>query len=285
MKVDTPKLQNLLSKYPTEFTCNYFSDVVVVGKKLKAGEAVLLFDVNNMVKSGIKDVEVVYDVTMYEYLCREYPSEYRRPVRWLSYFEIDKALEEIEKVNAQTKRKRFLVNIGDVYEKEAKGQKSGAILKHNEKLDYQKWKTVKMHINSEQKFFCRNSEHGIILFMSMKSEGGADYVDKFSKQADLIAAMVSRRTDKNEIAPDFVPTEDVHPVTVPGQLLEEYIRTNARLIIIGENITGPFKEALLQVKSYDPFVRMMVAPPYDPKTVDHFLQQVKIVYNADRWKK
>jgi pentose-5-phosphate-3-epimerase len=96
--------------------------------------------------------------------------------------------------------------------------------------------------------------------------------------------MVSNRTDyAREIAPDFIPTEDIISVTDPTNLLETYIESNARLIIIGENINESYKQALIKVKRFDKFVRMMVVPSIDHSNLDHFFKQMALVYNSDRW--
>ncbi|MCU0845993.1 MAG: hypothetical protein MUC76_13835, partial [Spirochaetes bacterium] len=83
--------------------------------------------------------------------------------------------------------------------------------------------------------------------------------------------------------PDFIPAEDTISVNDPDNLLDVYRGTNARLIIIGETISDSYKRSLLQVKQYDKFVRMMVVPNINPGDIDHFLKQVKMVYNSDRW--
>ncbi len=286
MKIDTEKLNHIFAKYNNEFECHYQSDLFLGGKKIRAGSEIMALHVIKLREAGVKEIDVVYDVTMYEYLTREFPGDYRKPVLWLDYYQVDRLLEELEKVNGQSRRKRFLTIIGDVYGRQTQALQKNIVMRHGDRLEYNKWKTMKMLIDSQQKFFCRNSEHGIILFVNLKSEGGQDYVSKFNRHAELTTAIVSRRkSGMMEISPDFIPSEDVYSVTIPGKLLEEYIQTGARLIIIGDELTKTHKEALLQVRDYDPFVRMMVAPPLDPQNLDHFLQQVKIVYNTDRWKK
>ena len=61
-------------------------------------------------------------------------------------------------------------------------------------------------------------------------------------------------------------------MTEPETLLEEYIRSNARLIIIGEKLDDSYKRALLQVRNYDKFVRLMVVPVLDHKNMHGFFQ-------------
>lgn len=286
MKLSVQRLTELFHTYPEEFRCAYFSDVALDSTVFKAGSDITPGDLVYLQGKNITEVEIIYNVTMYEYLNRKFPELYRKGVKWLDFFEIDRYLEEIDKINGLTRRKRFLYIIGDVYGPGSKPGETSIIIRHNEKVDYKKWNSIKRFIDRGQRFFCRHSENGIILFVSFKPEQGSSYVDKFRKHTDLITAMVSRRKDETvEIATDFIPTEDVVSVTDPNKLLDEYVRSSARLIIIGESISPSYREALLSVKNYDRFVRMMVVPTIDPTNIDHFLMEVKMVYNSDRWNK
>ncbi len=288
MNVEIQKLQYLITKYLDEFICFYHSDTVIEGKKYKAGTQVLLRHVNQLSDNGIKELEMKYDVTLYEYLTREYPVEYRRAVKWVDFATLESLLAELDMANAQSKRKRFLYLIGDIYRNGSEG-KTGQleiVLKHGDKLDSQKVKTNRVYIDKQQKFFVRNSETGIIVFGATGAEDYIDEKDLYRKKLDLVGSMISHKFDKKfEISPDFIPNKDVYKVDNPGMLVEEYIATNAKLIIFNESLTPAQKEALLQVKRYDPFVRMMVIPSISPDNIDDILIQMKLVYNTDFWKK
>ncbi len=286
MIIEIKKLQYLINKYTDEFNCFYQHDTVIEGKKQRAGTEVLLLHANQLRKNGVRELDVRYDVTLYEYLIREYPVEYRRPVRWVDSVTLEKLLAELDPINTQSKRKRFLHVIGDVYRNDGRQPQQEIVFRHGEKLDLHKWKGNKMHVDASQKFFLRNSENGIILFGSIKSEDYVDEKDGYRKNIDLIGSMLSRKFDRKfEISPDFIPNKDVYRVETPDRLAGEYAGTNARLIAFSEALTNADKEALLQVKSHDPFVRMMVLPPLSPDTIDDILIQLKMVYNTDRWKK
>lgn len=286
MKIDIYKLHKLYDTYHDEFTCHLHSDVVAGGKKLKAGSELLLYDIIQLKKARVFELDVVFNITLYEYLNKEYPVEYRRPVMWLDFGELDRYLEELEAANALTRRKRFLTVIGDVYRGDAKSGQSTAVLKHGDRLDYKKWRVNKMYVDTAQKFFLRTSETGIIVFGALRAEDYADENDGFRKKIDLMGSMLAHRTDKQfEIAPDFIPNKDLRIVALPGQLIEEYTNTTARLIIIDENITAAQKDALIQVKNYDPFLRLMLCPPLTAQNIKHVLLQIKMMYNTERWKK
>ncbi len=286
MKIDIYKLHKLYDTYHDEFTCNLYSDIVAGGKKLKAGSELLLYDILQLKKARVFEIDVVFNITLYEYLNREYPVEYRRPAMWLDFGELDRYLEELEAANAQTKRKRFLIVVGDVYRGDVKSGQSMTVLRHGDRLDYAKWRVNKMYVDTSQKFFLRTSEIGIIQFGALRAKEYADEADGFRKKIDLMGSMLAHRSDKKfEIAPDFIPNKDLRIVAIPGQLHEEYINTNARLIVIDENLTAAQKEALIQVKTYDPFIRLMLSPPLTSQNIEHVLLQIKMMYNTERWKK
>ncbi len=285
MKIDVNRIRRLFEKHGGEFRCRYQADVVAGGKKFKAGSEITHRDIDLLAQSGVRRIEVKYDVTLYEYLSHEFPAEFRRPLHWLDYYALDQYLEELEQVNARSGRKRHLALVGDVYRSDGKSGGTEIVFRHGDRLDYQKWKSSKIFIASGQKFFVRSSENGVILFGDIRSEDYADD-DGFRKRIDLVQAMEARRGDKKyEISPDFIPRLDVRAVALPGKLAEEYISSGARLVVLGEKITSAHKEAILQVKAYDPFVRMMVTPPISPQNIDHVLLQMKMMYTTDRWKK
>jgi hypothetical protein len=286
MKIDIYKLHKLYDTYHDEFTCHLYADVVASGKKFKAGSELLLYDIVQLKKSRVFEIEVVFNVTLYEYLNREYPVEYRRPAMWLDYTALERYLEELDAANAQSKRKRYLTLVGDVYRGDIKSGQTQAVLRHGDRLEFNKWRVSKMYIDTSQKFFLRTSETGIIVFGALRAEEYADETDGYRKKIDLMGAMLSHRNDKKfEIAPDFIPNKDLRIVALPGQLAEEYINTEARLIIIDENLTAPQKDALLQVRNYDQFIRLMLAPPLTHQNIEHVLLQIKMMYNTERWKK
>ena len=284
MKIDIDKLITLIKKYPGEFDCTYGSDIVIKGTKYKKGTDVIINDLNAIAKSENKQLDIYSNITLYEYLIREFPLEYRMPAYRLNFYELDHRLEEFDRVNLKSERKRFIYIIGDYYGTEVKSQKKGIVLRDGDKLNFQKWNSIKDYLDNDQIFFCRNSENGILLFMDLKSDSDVNYTERFNKHADLFTAMVNRPINKvSEISSDFIPHEDINSVTDPHKLLDEYSRKNARMIIIGEDLTDHHKKALLEVKAYDPFVRIMVIPKIDLNNIDHFFLQVKIVYTSDPW--
>jgi hypothetical protein len=284
MKLPIEKIKFLLNKFHGEFVCKYLEDIHIKGQILLSEQEVRMDDIIFLEKNNINEVDIIYTVTQYDYLVKEFPLEYRKPYAMADFIEIDKLLERFDKVNARSKRKRCITMVGDIYTTDTRSGKRLVIIGHNERLDYKKWNEIKPYMYKDHKFFFRNVETKIIIFVNMKATAETSYIERFKKNTDLLSTMILKKKDARiDLAPDFIPAEDVISVTDPDKLLEEYIKSNARLIIIGENISDSYRNALLSVKQYDRFVRLMVVPNVDMSNTDHFLQQVKLVYNSDRW--
>lgn len=288
MNIDIQKLQNIIKKHADEFKCLYFNDTVIDGKKYKAGTEIVLLHTTQLLNSGIKELEVQYNVTLYEYLNKEYPIDFRKPVQLFDYPTLERLIIELEQINTLSKRKRFFYQVGDIYRtpNDGKSNPQEIILRNGERLDLKRWSSVKIYIDNHQKFFIRYSENGIIIFGGIETENSLNESNNPVKKVDIIGSMLLHKFDKKfEIFPDFVPNKDIYKVDDPGKLLEEYIRTNARLIVFKESLTPAQKEALLQVKRFDPFVRMMVLPPVSQNNIGDILLQIKMVYKNDYWRK
>lgn len=284
MRLTADKIELLLNKYPAEFQLTYLKSISHAGIICKSGDEVKLDDIQHLIEAEYHEIDVNFAPVLYDYLTMEFPQEYRKPYGMMNFIEVDRHLETLKVVNSLSKRKRFLYLIGDIYGTDSRTAQRIAIINHHEEIDYEKWNQIKRFIQKDHKFFYRNSENGIILFVDLRDSAADDYVEKFKKNTDLITAMVSRRKNASvTIAPDFITTEDVISVTDPENLLDEYVKNNSRLIIIGEKLTETYKVALNVIIKYDRYARLMVVPAIDPNNIDHFLYQAKLVYNSDRW--
>jgi hypothetical protein len=284
MKVTIQHLSHLFQKYGIGLEVKYFEDVVIKGNCYLSTDLVLSAHVPKLLENDINEIEVFYSPVLYEHLSREFPAEYRKPYGKLRLSEMDKLLEDLRNANIHSKRKRFIRNIGDIYGVDKTAGKRVILLRHNEPLDFKKWNNLKREVDRNQTFLYRNSEVAIIIFVDLKVANQKEYVERFRINTDLISLIVSRGQEQANLpSPDFLATEDVISVTEPETILEEYIRSNARLIIIGEKLDDSYKRALLQVRNYDKFVRLMVVPVLDHRNVQDFFKQVKMVYNYERW--
>lgn len=285
MNIPLDKLLSLKDEYANlNLNCVYLEDFSVGGRKYRAGEDVTQSDIIHLQKCKLGEVGVHFNERFYNLLSSKFPLEYRRPYGAMDFFGMDRHLELVGSASAATRRKRYILTVGDIYGVDQATNKRLVLATHNEPVDYKKWNVMKRFLIKDQRFYYRNSESGIIVFVNMMPDAETDYVERFRKNTDLVAALVTKKKSINvDIAPDFIPTEDVTSVTDPEALLDIYKKTNARLIIIGENISETYKRSLLQVKQYDKFARMMVIPVLNPRELEHFLLQVKLVYNSDRW--
>ncbi len=286
MKVPLEKLQALRSAYNININlrCVYFEDFTVSGKKFRTGDDVSIADMEFFQENKYRTISVFFNERFYNMLANEFPVEYRRPYGMIDFIGMDRRLDALNTINGQTKRKRFLCVVGDIYGVDGVTGKRSVLATNGENLDYKRWNEIKRFVIKEQKFYYHNCERAVIIFVNMKSDVESNFVERFRKNTDLVTSLVTRKKDsKVAIAPDFIPTEDVISVTDPDKLLDVYKESFARLVIIGENINETYKRSLLQLKQHDKFARMMVVPSINPRDIDHFLMQVKLVYNSDRW--
>lgn len=283
MKVAVSHLNHLFKKYKDSIQTNFLNGVFTPDHHFLIEDKVLESQIKILKKNRISEIEVVYTQAFYNYLSTEFPAYYRKPFNQLRYMEFDKHLEELNSINIHSGRKRYLRLVGDLYGLDREGKRE-VLAGHDQLIGYDRWNYIKRHIKKDQKIYFRNSEVSIIIFVNLSKQDGAAYVNKFKKNTDLISLMVSHENKSSEkIAPDFVPTEDVISVTNPENLLDEYKKSNARLIIIGEKPDESYKRALLKVKRYDKFVRMIVVPELDHRNLGHFFREVKLIYNSDKW--
>jgi hypothetical protein len=284
MKLTIEQLEQLFERYGESIEIKYFDDILLKENCFLSTDLILPAHLPKLKETDITEVEVFYTPGVYEHLSKEFPAEFRKSYGGGRMSEMDKLLEILRDANTQSKRKRFVRMVGDVYGVDSKLGKRIILLRHNEPLDFKKWNNLKRDFDRNQVFRYRNSEVAIIIFVDLKVARQKEYIERFKINTDLISMIVTRSQEPgNIISPDFIPTEDVLSVTEPGMLLEEYIRSNARLIIIGEKLDDFYKRALLQVRNYDKFVRLLVVPSIDPNNIHDFFYQVRLVYNNERW--
>lgn len=284
MKVTIEQLSRLFEKYGDSIDIKYFDDILIKEQCYLSTDLVLPAHLPCLAENGITEIEVFFNLGLHDQLAREFPAEFRKPFGRCTMSEMDRMLEELRDANTQSKRKRYIRMIGEIYGVDKMLGKRIILLRYNEPVDFKKWNNLKRDVERNQYFYYRNSEVAIIIFVDLKVARQKEYIERFKINTDLISLIVTRGQDPaNVIAPDFIPTEDVISVTEPGMLLEEYIRSNARLIIIGEKLDDFYKRALLQVRNYDRFVRLLVVPSLDHKNIQDFFRQVKLVYGNERW--
>ena len=284
MKIKVNQLKAIFQKYQEHLQIKYLSDLIIRGNAFLSNDIVMPDHIPQLEENNIEEVKIYYEHTVYKYLCGEFPNSFRKPTQKMNFLQFDRYLEMLNSINNQSKRKRYVKMVGDIYGIDSKEGTRTSIIAHDESVDYKKWNSLKRNMDKDHIFYFRSSEVPIVIFVDLSNRADSKYVERFTKNTDLISIMVSKVGDRKEIiAPDFIPTEDVISVTDPNLLLEEYIKSNARLIIIGEQLNDSYKKALISIRKYDRFVRMLVVPTLDRSNLDHFFKQVHLVYNTDRW--
>jgi len=284
MIVVVKQIEKLLNLYHDKIDIQYLEDYRFRGHRFNEGDIIILENLSVFSFNKIDEINVKFSEKLYYYLVKEFGKEYREYSSTASFYEMDKKLENFKIINKKSNRKRHFLIHGDIFKNSTNQNSENLILNHGEKLDYENWNLIKKNLNKKELMKYRTSETGILIFVDMTETDEVTYVDKFKKNTDLISVMVSERDIKGEtISKDFQPIYDVNSVTNYDNLLPEYIKTNSRMIIIGEPLTDKHKKALMSVRKYDPYVRMMVVPTLDHNKLDHFFKTVKYVYNGDRW--
>jgi hypothetical protein len=249
---------------------------IVANSKFKVEDKSILKD------ADIYEINVLYTEPLYSKLISINSLKYRKPYGKKSFIDIDKILNEYKEINKKSKRKRYLISCSEQYFRNKSGRII-PILRFGENITYDRWQEVKPRIDKKKSLYFRYSENGIIVFVDLRP-GGDDYLRRFYKNSDLVTSLVGRKsTDKIVIAPDFLGSADVISVDDPQKLLPEYSNGNWRLIIVGDTLSKDYAEALQMVKSYDPFVRFMMATNLDLTKKEEFIQQVKNQYTKDNW--
>ena len=249
---------------------------------VEARSAVLDSQIPMLEAAGVKEIEVVYVERVLGQLIKTFPEQYRFPYGSFNYMEMDKFMNALNYVNQRSKRERYIVSAADVYVDPA-ARSLQVIIEFGEKIDWKKWNAVKTRLPKNVKFPYRLSESGIIIFVDMRPQG-ADYLQRFYKNSDLVTSIVGRKSATTiSVAPDFNRVTDVWTVDEPAKLVETYTATHAKLVIIGDALSEEYKKALMLLKGMDKYARFMLATNIDQSKIDDFLKMVKDSYNQDGW--
>lgn len=283
MLVHINQLKEVLVNNPAS-VYRYLQKHTAAGKTYPESDQISFEHMQYFEQAGIHCIDIKYDEIVYSHFSMLYPADYRLPYASADFINFDRKLETLDRISTLTKRKRYLLSVGDIYYYDQQTGKRNVIYRHNDSIEYKQWNKVKRLVDRSKRIYYRHSENGIIIFVNLQPHADTSYIERFKKNTDLVSAIVSRKKDcKVEISSDFIPTDDVFTVNNPKELLKIYESSQARLIIIGESLNDDYRKALIQLREYDKFVRMMVVPAVDPVNIDHFLLQVKMVYNSDRW--
>lgn len=192
MQVKIEQIKKVLENNPT-CVCKYLQSYTVKGKTYNESDQIFIDDIYRFEQVGLDAIEIKYDEIVYSLLSTLYPSEYRVPYASADFITIDRKLETLDRVSTLTKRKRYLICIGDIYSYDQHSGKRITVFKHNDAIDYKQWNQVKRLLDRNKRIYYRNSENGIIIFVNLQPHAETSYIERFKKNTDLVSAIVARK--------------------------------------------------------------------------------------------
>lgn len=233
-------------------------------------------------KKGIKEIDLLFSNLLYKSLTYHCKEHFRNPSAIKTFIEIDKIINTYENINKVSKRKR---SISFMYELYSIKDENTPIVRFNEEINYQRWNSIKRFIKKNSKLPILYNEIGIIVFVDLSFNGDDNYIERFKKNADICSLLAQCKIDNTnfKFSSDFNSMTDIWAVNDPEELLNVYIEKKPRLIVVGEKINEIYKNALLEIKRYDKFARIIVATDINPTHRKSLLQKIKKAYNADNY--
>jgi len=282
MNVLVSDIKTICDKLDFQDFCNivYLHDIQINGNfRLHSNSKLDKSHINLLLDNGIKSIDVLYNKNLLIHLVNTFPDRYRKPVHSLSFIEIDKIMHAYKEINKKCNRERYLISSCDI----ANGKTNSLILEYNQRINFEKWNSIKPKVDKTMKFDLRYSERGIIVFVNLDPRLD-NYNQRFFNNSHLISILVGQQEkDKTVISNDFVGTEDVIQVDKPENLLGSYIRSKCKLIIVGDELNTSYQKALAEVRDWDKYARFLVLKQIDFRNKEGLLQTIKMAYNTDNW--
>ena len=124
--------------------CRLLESYNVKGKKYQESDQIYIDDIKLFAQAGIDTVDIKYDEIIYSYFSTLYPAEFRIQYSSADFIAFDRKLETLERISTLSKRKRYLICIGDIYAYDQHTGKRIIVFRHNDSIDYKQWNQVKM---------------------------------------------------------------------------------------------------------------------------------------------
>lgn len=289
MKIKLEEALKIYEKYGSDTVpLIYLSDVYIstangvlqINQGMKFEES----QVDMLIRANISEIDVIFTDKLLAKLIATFPSVYRYPQGRKNFLDMDRMIDELDKVNGLSRKKRAVVSCTEVYRKNPQGQYE-IVMRYGERLNYSRWNEIKVRLGRTAEIDYRIDEAGIIVFIIM-SPGSPSYMKRFMMNTELISLIVDSKSEFNfQISPDFNPDTDVFPVNDANELLTTYKESKAKLVIIGGELDEDYKRALAKLKAYDKYVRMMLVKNADPKNKQQILMTIRQLYNQNLWER
>ena len=274
MNISLSLLKKVLADSQLEIVCA--ADIIPEGKKkklLKAGSRMDAKVLTDSEAAGIMEVPVRLDYQLLKPLC-VHDQSFRSPYGVGHLPRLRERLALLETCNSRSKKRRTLHSAAEVYLTDVE-----PVFSFNQEITAKMLDRIPVKEQAALRVAYRYSELKILVLLDMRPNG-ADYSKRFYRNTELISALMGKKRPHSVvISPDLIPASDVHTVEDPKKLLSRYQETNARLIIVGDALIPEYTRALVEVKTFDPFARFMLAAKIDLTDLAAFLQTVSSNYH------
>ncbi len=287
MKIAIEEALRICEKYGTEeIPLVMLKDVYLRhGGQVLQVSAGMRFDPSQyelFVASQVNEIDVVFTERLFAKLATNFPARYRLPIGQKSIIEMDRLLEQIDGANAMTKRKRHVVVLDELYQKNSQGALE-VVLPYGTELTYKEWNTVKQKLSRNAVINYRIDETGVIVFSLLDAQN-PKYPQKFMQFTEVVSLLVEGKNLGISLAPDFYPESDVYTINESGKLLTTYNDKKVGLIlVVDDEINDEYKRVLAQVKAFDRYAKMLFIKKFDPAQKLEILKSIKQAYAQFLW--
>lgn len=285
MKIKLSELMLLSEKYKDELDIILLNAIYInTGTKvveLKAGTQFNPEYYEYYQKLKLNEIDIKYDEKLYAKLISNFGNVYRQPDGRKSLVELDRIIDFLETMNLSSKRKRNILSLCEIYRQNSQGYYE-PILFFGEKLDRIRWNQVKVRIPRNTLIDYKVDEYGILIFFPLKA-GDPNYAQKFMQFTELVSMIVESRKNGIILYPDFNPDTDVFTANNRMELLKIYNDARPSLVVVGGELDDECKSALLQLKQFDKYAKMILIKSPDPQKRNATLNEVKKIYSKNLW--
>lgn len=257
MKVLIDELMTLKEKYGDSVPLIYAKDIYFEDRltrsdiKIFQGTTFERSHYEILSRNNIKEVEIVFSELLLAKLSSNFPEKYRPPTYIKSFMDFDRYISAIDDANRLSKRKRFVLSATEIV------SKNQIVLRYNEDITLEKWNKLKSYIDKKAEIPFYSSERGIMI-VTLTNASDSNYLQKFFLHSEAVALFVEKVNKLNfVIAPDINPQTDIYTATKEEEVLEKYMKTNVRLIVIVDRVIDErYKNMIVKLRTYDRFVRL-----------------------------
>ncbi|MCX8029224.1 MAG: hypothetical protein N2712_04425 [Brevinematales bacterium] len=282
MKISIQEALTIKERYGDEVPVIYSKDSYFLDRITKSEIRLfqgMIFDYEHyeiLSRNNINEIDVVFSELLFAKLTSNFPEKYRPPLYIKGFIDFDRYISAIDDANRVSKRKRFAISATELL------FKNQVILRYNEEITFEKWNKLKIYIDKKAEIPFYSSERGILL-VTLTNASDSNYLQKFFLHSEAVALFVEKVSKLNfNIAPDFNSQTDILTATKEEEVIEKYIKTNVRLVVIvDKNIDEKYKNMILKLRTYDRFVRFSAITDLSPINESEVLKAIKKSYLSE----